>query len=55
LLPTLQLLHKHGGALREPVDWAWPGFGGAVMAAVPGVQGVVDAALGGWHACVLCE
>ncbi|KAI8472922.1 MAG: regulator of chromosome condensation 1/beta-lactamase-inhibitor protein II [Monoraphidium minutum] len=50
------LLHKYGGrSAGMPVDWAWPGFGGAAPAAVPGVSGVVDAALGGWHACVLCE
>ena len=40
-------------AALASADWGWPGFGGAAMAAVPGVEGVVDAALGGWHALVV--
>lgn len=48
-----QLLQKRGVALWDPIDWDWPGFGGARLSAVPGLSGVVDAALGGWHAIVL--
>jgi len=56
LPPHRQLMHKQGGApLDEGVDWSWPGFGGAAPTAVPGVSGVVDAALGGWHALVLTK
>lgn len=36
-------------------DWAWPGFGGAAPRRVEGLQGVVDVALGGWHALVLTK
>jgi hypothetical protein len=46
-------MHKHGAPLPGLIDWSWPGFGGAAPVAVPGVEGVVDAALGGWHALVL--
>jgi hypothetical protein len=48
-------MHKHGMQLPDHIDWDWPGFGGAALAPVPGVAGVVDAALGGWHALVLAR
>jgi hypothetical protein len=37
------------------VDWAWAGFGGARPRVVPGLSGVRDVALGGWHALVLVD
>jgi hypothetical protein len=53
--PCVQLMHKHGAPLPDHVDWGWAGFGGAGLAPVAGVTGVVDAALGGWHALVLTQ
>lgn len=43
------------GPLGEEVHWGWAGFGGSQMAAVQGLAGVRDAALGGWHALALTD
>jgi hypothetical protein len=45
----------HGDVDTGNVDWSWPGFGGAAPALVPGLEGVLDVALGGWHALVLVD
>lgn len=48
---------SHCGGERHAAhaDWSWAGFGGAKPRLVPGLSGVRDAALGGWHALVLVD
>jgi hypothetical protein len=47
--------HSHDRPLADGVDWGWAGFGGSAFAAVQGLVGVRDVALGGWHALVLVD